>query len=431
LLTEIAALYDGLMTKYAVRSIFAAFAVVLASAAVTGCGAGSTGGAGPFAAGYAPQTFSSTLKQHGSTISISGKGSNTALDNDVVSFMNVNQVANAELAVSSKGKVVFSHAYTFKSIAASTTATQTIMRLASNSKAWVDASMYNLISRGKVNPSAKVFAYLGLTTPLPAGATVDPRVFTITIQDMILHESGWDDSISPFYDPTFNMRTIATTLGLNKEVSQSDYVRYQLTQPLQEAPGTTYAYCNFCYTVLGMVIAKASHMTFGQYLATQVAKPLHLTNVKLSPTVGKRLPGEVASYYAPQTGLSAIYITSTKPYPYPYSGDGMALEVAGGASAVATNAESMLALMNKYIIWGVGTPEPGADWAREGSMPGTNSWAEQLPNGTNFSFIVNTRQYTYGSNPNAFEDLQKQFEQLLDPGSSPELAHHFKDGQSS
>ena len=416
------------MTKYAVRAVFAALCSVLAAVGVSGCGGGSTGGAGPFAAGDVPQAFNATLKQHGGTISISGKGHNSALDNYVVAFMNANQVANAELAVSTKGKVVFSHAYTYKSIAHSTTTTKTIMRLASNSKAWVDAALYDLISDGKVNPKAKVFAYLGLTKPLPAGATVDPRVKTITIEDMILHESGWDDTVSPYYDPTFNMRTIATTLGLKKVVSQSDYVRYQLTQPLQEAPGTTYAYCNFCYTVLGMVIAKASHMTFGQYLATHVAGPLHVKNVELSPTVGKPLPNEVATYYAPQTGLSAVYITSNKQYPYPYSGDSMALEVAGGASAVATNAESMLALMNKYIIWGVGTPQPGADWAREGSMPGTNSWAEQLPNGTNFSFVVNTRQYIYGSTPNAFTDLQTQFEQQLDPGLSPELVHHFRDG---
>jgi hypothetical protein len=103
----------------------------------------------------------------------------------------------------------------------------------------------------------------------------------------------------------------------------------------------------------------------------------------------------------------------------------MVLDVAGGAAAIATSAESMLAFMNKYLIWGVGTPEPGADWAREGSMPGTNTWAEQLPNATNYSFLVNTRQYVYGSNPNAFEDLQGLIERRLDPGLTHLQTHHF------
>jgi hypothetical protein len=93
----------------------------------------------------------------------------------------------------------------------------------------------------------------------------------------------------------------------------------------------------------------------------------------------------------------------------------MVLEVAGGASAIATSADSMLEFMNKYLIWGVGTPEPGADWAREGSMPGTNTWAEQLPNGSNYAFLVNTRQYVYGSDPTAFETLQSELEEQIDP----------------
>ena len=408
-----------------VRFAIACLAAAPLLAGMSACGAGSPGGAGPFASGYTPAAFSSTLRAHGGTIFIIGTGKNPTLDGYVIGFMQANSVANAQLAVSVKGKVAFSHAYTYTSIAASTTSPSTIMRLASNSKAWVDGALYNLIEAGKVNPSAKVFAYLGLTKPLPTGAKVDPRVYDITIEDMILHESGWDDSIAPYYDPTFHMREIALALHLKQEVSQTDYVRYQLSQPLQEAPGTHYAYCNFCYTVLGMVIAKASHKTFGQYIAQEVAAPLHLKNVELSPTVGKPLPNEVAHYYATETGLSAVYPTSSKQYPYPYGGDDMALEVAGGASAIATNAESMLAFMNKYLIWGVGTPEPGADWAREGSMPGTNTWAEQLPNGTNFAFLVNTRQYIYGSNPNAFENVQKQFEQELDPGLSPELVHRY------
>ena len=338
--------------------------------------------------------------------------------------MQSSQVANAELAVSSKGKTIFSHAYTYKSMAKSETSTSTIMRLASNSKAWVDAAMYQLIKAGKVDPTAKVFKYLGITKPLPAGATVDPRVYDITIQDMILHESGWDDSKSNF-DPTFNMRMIAQNLGLSKAVNQAQYVQAQLAQPLQEAPGTTYAYCNFCYTVLGMVIAKASGMSFPSYVSKVVASQLKLHNVMQSPTIGKRLKDEVAEYYSAYSGPSAIFINSSKQWPYPYSGDGMILEIAGGASAIATNAESELALMNRYIVWGVGTPEPGADWSREGSMPGSNSWAEQLPNGTNFAFIVNTRQYTYGSDPTAFTDLQTQFEKQLYPGMQPDEAHRF------
>ncbi len=387
--------------------------VLLTLAALLG-GCGNRPNAG--VPGFAPEPARFAAIPPDSKISIVGPGRSPSLDHLVAAFMVAQHVPNAQLAVSVKGKTTFSHGYTYRGFAASTTTPATIMRLASNTKAWVDGALYNLIEEKRVDPNAKVFTYLGITKPLPKGAKVDRRVYDITIEDMILHKSGWDDSKPPYYDPTFAMRTIALALKLKKAVNQVEYVRYQLGKPLQEPPGKVYAYCNFCYTVLGMVIAKASGLSFADYIAKDVAGPMGLKNVLISPTVGKRLPQEVAKYYSTFKALSAVYVTSDKRYPYPYGGDGMVLEVAGGASALATNAESMLEFMNKYLIWGVGTPEPGADWAREGSMPGTNTWAEQLPNGSNYAFLVNTRQYVYGNDPTAFETLQAELEKQIDPG---------------
>lgn len=396
--------------KFRARSARIAAAVL----ALAACSRVGSGGYVPAAGLFEPTPLDARVL-------IKGHGSDSALDKLVVRFMVAQEVPNAQLAVSVKGKTTFSHAYTYRGLAKSTATPATIMRLASNTKAWVDGALYNLIAEKKIDPAAKVFAYLGITEPLPKGVKVDKRVYDITIEDMIVHKSGWDDSKPPYYDPTFKMREIALALHLKKAVGDVDYVRYQLGQPLQEPPGKVYAYCNFCYTVLGMVIERASGMRFGDYIAKRVAGPLGLRNVLVSPTVGLRLPDEVGKYYSNYKGLSAVYVLSGKRYRYPYGGDDMVLEVAGGAAALATNADSMLAFMNKYLIWGVGTPEPGADWAREGSMPGTNTWAEQLPNGNNYAFLVNTRQYIYGSDPTAFETLQAELERKIDPASTGPL----------
>jgi CubicO group peptidase (beta-lactamase class C family) len=404
-----------------VRSASNVGALLTLAALLGGCSSRSNVGAPPFA----PEPARFAAVPPASKISIAGPGRSPVLDHLVVAFMVAQDVPNAQLAVSVKGKPTFSHGYTYRDLAASTTTPATIMRLASNTKAWVDGALYNLIEAKRVDPNAKVFAYLGITKPLP-NAKVDKRVYDITIEDMILHESGWDDSKPPYYDPTFAMRSIALALKLKKAVNQVDYVRYQLSKPLQEKPGTVYAYCNFCYTVLGMVIAKASGLSFAGYIAKDVAGPMGLKNVLISPTVGKRLPAEVAKYYSANKGLSAVFVRSDKRYPFPYGGDGMVLEVAGGASSIATSADSMLEFMNKYLIWGVGTPEPGADWAREGSMPGTNTWAEQLPNGSNYAFLVNTRQYVYGDDPTAFETLQSELEEQIDPGFTPRVGQRLE-----
>jgi CubicO group peptidase (beta-lactamase class C family) len=361
-------------------------------ACVVACGQRGGGGI-PFAA--APPTDAAGFADEQRSIAVRGIGHDMKLDRLVAQFMKQNAVPNAELAVSKGGTVVFSHAYTYRGLAKSTTTRATIIRLASLTKAWTSAALYDLLTAKKIRPNEKVFTYLGITKPLPRGARVDPRVYDITIEDMIQHKSGWDDKISR-YDPTFAMRRTAKALGLTRPITQVEYVRYQLHQPLQEKPGTTYAYCNFCYTVLGMVVAKASGMSYQEYMTNVLDKEVGVDNVQMSPTVGARLPDEVAHYYNPYFGGSAVYITSRKLWGWAYSGDGLINEVAAGAGGLATSADSMLALMNRYIIWGVGTPPPlGQSAAREGEMPGANTFAEQLSNGVNFSFLVNTNAYAY------------------------------------
>jgi CubicO group peptidase (beta-lactamase class C family) len=376
--------------------------VVWIVACVVACDQRAGGGV-PFAA--PPATDAAGYADAQRTIAVRGIGRDPKLDRIVARFMKQNAVPNAELAYSKAGTLVFSHAYTYRGLAKSTTMRGTMIRLASLTKAWTSAALYDLLIAGKIRPSQKVFRYLGITQPLPVGAPVDPRVYDITIEDMIQHESGWDDAVS-HYDPTFSMRRTAKALGLDRAITQVEEVRYQLHEPLQEKPGTTYAYCNFCYTVLGMVVAKASGMTYQEYMTNVLDKEVGVDNVQISPTVGARLPKEVAHYYNPYFGRSAVYITSKKMWGWPYSGDGLINEVAEGAGGLATNAESMLALMNRYDIAGVGTPPPyGEAASREGEMPGANTFAEQLPNGINFSLLVNTNAYAYGANPYAFITL--------------------------
>jgi len=379
-------------------------------ACVVACGQRGGGGL-PFAA--APPTDGAGYADAQQKIAVRGIGRDPRIDQLVAAFMEQNAVPNAELAVSKGGTVIFSHAYTYRGLAKSTTTRATIIRLASLTKAWTSAALYDLLTAKKIRPNEKVFTYLGITKPLPRGARVDPRVYDITIEDMIQHKSGWDDAIS-HYDPTFSMRKTAKALGLTRPITQVEYVRYQLHQPLQQKPGTTYAYCNFCYTVLGMVVAKASGMSYQEYVTNVLDKELGTDNVQISPTVGARLPDEVAHYYNPYFGGSAVYITSRKLWGWPYSGDGLINEVAEGAGGLATSADSMLALMNRYIIWGVGTPPPrGQSWAREGEMPGANTFAEQLSNGVNFSFLVNTNAYAYGGYRYAFVELTNAIANLL------------------
>jgi CubicO group peptidase (beta-lactamase class C family) len=334
-----------------------------------------------------------------------------AVDSAVVAFLQAQGVANAQFALSESGTTLATRAYTCPGAIGAPTGTSTMFRLASNSKAWTSAALDLLIQQGTISRSTAAFGYLGITTPLPSTATVDPRVFTITVGNLIDHESGWDDTVSPIFDPTHRMRDIAGALGLTQAITARQMVQYMLGQPLQEAPGTTYAYCNFCYDVLGMIVEKASGMTFIDYVTQHVATPIGVTNLAISPTLEPRLPGEVPHYFSPYMGLSAVAVTSSTPVADPNGGDGLIREVGAPAAGLATSAESMLRLMDHYLIWGVGpAPGLGFDWARSGSDEGTSTWAEQRADGKRWAFLINTRNFT---TPTAFNDLVTQVDQLL------------------
>jgi CubicO group peptidase (beta-lactamase class C family) len=366
-------------------------------------GVPSTGGVGG-----APNTGGSGPCQVVGTVNAAYQ----AADSSVVSFLAAQGVANAEFALSKSGTTLVTRAYTCPGAIGAPTDTTTMFRLASNSKAWTSAAIYNLIQQGTITLSTKAFNYLGITTPLPSSATVDSRVFDVTVGNLIDHKSGWDDTVAPYFDPTHAMRDIALNLGLSVSINKQQMAQYMLGQPLQEAPGTTYAYCNFCYVVLGMVVEKATGMAFGDYITQHVASPIGVANVAVSPTLEPRLAGEVSHYFSPYTGTSAVNVTSTALVPGPNGGDGLIREVDAPAGGLATSAESMLKLMDHYLIWGVGpAPGPGYTWAREGSDEGTNTWAEQRGDGKRWSLLVNTRNFSPSM---AFDTFASQMDALLD-----------------
>jgi CubicO group peptidase (beta-lactamase class C family) len=334
-----------------------------------------------------------------------------AVDSTVCAFLRAQHVPNAQFALSKNGTSLVNRAYTCPGAIGVPTSTTTLFRLASNSKAWTSAALDVLIERGAISRSTRAFRYLGIVSPLPQGTKVDSRVFGITVGNLIDHQSGWDDNVSSF-DPTHRMRDIALALNMKQPINAKQMVQYMLGQPLQEAPGTTYAYCNFCYDVLGMIVEKASGMSFLDYLRQVVAMPIGVSNLAISPTLEPRLPTEVARYFSPNTGLSAVNVTSGALVPGPNGGDGLIREVGAPAAGLATSAASMLKLMDHYLIWGVG-PAPGAGytWARSGSDEGTSTWAEQRADLKRWAFVINTRAF---ATPTAFDDFTVQMDQLLD-----------------
>jgi CubicO group peptidase (beta-lactamase class C family) len=243
------------------------------------------------------------------------------------------------------------------------------------------------------NPGTKVYPLLGFSHP------ADPRSDTITVQQLLDHQGGYDDGRNPKYptapDPTYNMRQIGQAIG-HVVTSKPDVAGYMYAQPLQFAPGTDSAYSNYGYLLLGAVVEKVTGMSYNAYLEQVVLQPAGINEVEVFPTraAGRTAHQAIAEDQDPEyfgLGLDPLDLASTLKIPNVYGGDGEINEIGDPNDGTAASAEAMAQVIHTHAVWGNGGRAPGS--ARAGSTPGASTWAESRWDGVDWAYTVNTRDW--------------------------------------
>lgn len=330
-----------------------------------------------------------------------------AFDDAVVQFMVDNATGAGQLAFGKGGSVLFSHAYTNARSGTMRTRTDSVFRVASVSKAFTAAGISLLLKRGSFSNDTPLFAYLGITQPLLPSQTPDRHIGAVTIGQAAAHTSGLAPS-GPG-DPEFRYRQIENAIDSAGPLTQLQFTRYVFGEPLQSVPGSTYAYSNIGYYLLGRVIEKASGKPYLQFIQENVLYPLEIGDVVLSATdVNLRRPNEVA-YDAEGDGLSVLEPRTQRRLPLAYGGATF-WETFDACSDIATTASSLVIFLGTYAAWGVGPRAPGS--ARAGAMPGTESVVRNRTDGIDYAFIFNKR-----SDDDPFNTgFRRKIEALLDKG---------------
>ena len=157
-----------------------------------------------------------------------------ALDHAMQTFMQTNGVRAAQLAVGKNGTTRFNRAYTWAEAGYRATKVSDRFLLASCSKMFLEGAVQALYDAvpNHLSPSTRVYPLLGFSNP------ADARSDTITVQQLLDHTAGYDDtSTGSGFDPTYHMREIAISLGLNRPVTKLDIARYMYARPLDFPPG--------------------------------------------------------------------------------------------------------------------------------------------------------------------------------------------------
>jgi CubicO group peptidase (beta-lactamase class C family) len=234
-------------------------------------------------------------------------------DTAIKTLMQARNIPCGSLAVMRKGKLILARGYTWSDDAALSVQPTSLFRLGSLSKAITATAVMRLVQDGKLSLSAPVAGLIDMTPP--AGTTADPRLGQVTVRRLLQHLGGWDRDITP--DPTYEDRKIATTLGVPLPIGKADMVKYGAGLPLDHAPGSTYAYSNYGYLLLGQIVEKVSGMAYATYVQQKVFTPLGITRNRPGKSLKTGVAAGEVPYYSQYTGPSVFDAAGTTvPSPY-------------------------------------------------------------------------------------------------------------------
>ncbi|PZG19031.1 serine hydrolase domain-containing protein [Nonomuraea aridisoli] len=336
-------------------------------------------------------------------------------DNVLKTYVAERRISCAQLAITKNGKLVLARGYRYSDDPAVPSVSPTsLFRVASLSKHITAVAIMRLAQDGRLDLGTSVAALLGLST------AADARLADVTVWRLLQHTGGWDRDISG--DLLYMDHTIARSLGVSLPITRDHIIQYAGGRPLDFAPGSRYAYSNYGYMLLGMIVEKVSGMSYESYVRQQILAPVGISRLRLGRTLeSQAAPGEVV--YESDVTSRTVTDASGTVVPAPYGAFSMENRGPGGgwlASAVdlvrfARVLDAPGAVLNSTSIGRMlAKPETGVTesgswygaglWVRQvtghlntwhdGSLPGTYSYTARLQNGFTYAAIFNRREET-------------------------------------
>ena len=160
------------------------------------------------------------------------------------------------------GEVVYAHGFGEASRGSGRPiTTKSIFHMASVSKLFTATAAMQLVEAGKLELDAP------LTKVLPYFRLAEEESRTITVRQVLTHTSGFPD-----------VRDYEWEKPRHDEGAAERYVRSLASEKMLFAPGKGWSYSNMAFDTMGDVIAKASGMSFDDYVRTHVLAPLGMAS---------------------------------------------------------------------------------------------------------------------------------------------------------
>ncbi|MDZ4801799.1 MAG: serine hydrolase domain-containing protein [Bryobacteraceae bacterium] len=220
-----------------------------------------------------------------------------------------NEVAGVVALVLQDGKPVFEKAYGWADKEAGRKmTTDTIFRIASQTKAITSTAVMILVEEGKIGLQQPVgdfiptFRKTNVAVKQPDGtAQIVPAKRPITIHDLLTHTAGISYGTEPHVAKMYEAKSLGPAAGngwytADKDEPVCTTMERLGTLPFVSQPGEAYVY-GYNTDILGCVVEKASGMPLDTFVKTRITDPLGLKDTR---------------FYIPQgeaSRLAAVYMS--------------------------------------------------------------------------------------------------------------------------
>lgn len=177
-------------------------------------------------------------------------------EDSIQQIMQRHPVVGLSVAVVKNGKIIYTHSFGLKDVAANTPLTDDCMfRIASISKSFSATSVMQLVEAKKLSLDEDVSQLLGFKVRNPKYPNT-----VITLRLLMSHRSSLNDS-----QGYFTLDAINPDKNPDWQKCYNDY-----------EPGKGYQYCNLNFNLTGTIIESVSGERFDQYVKHHVLDPLQI-----------------------------------------------------------------------------------------------------------------------------------------------------------
>ncbi|WP_157994303.1 serine hydrolase domain-containing protein [Peristeroidobacter agariperforans] len=265
------------------------------------------------------------------------------IDTLMQQYVDENLIAGAVALILQNGQPVYQHAAGWADKEAGTRmSTDTIFRIASQTKALTSAAVLQLQEQGKLvvsDPVSKFIPEFAKTTVMVNGSAV-PAKRPITLRDLLTHTAGISYGTNPEIAKLYKEKGLGPAAGIgwytaDKNEPICTTMERLGSLPFVAQPGEAWVY-GYNTDILGCVVERASGMALDEYLRKNITQPLGMkdTNFFLPKDQRSRL---AAVYGTGTNGKIARSANDAKGQGHYV--DGPRRSFAGGAGLLSTAAD--------------------------------------------------------------------------------------------